>query len=382
MASPTADAYQVGAGEDVFAGRGGPSRAALNVTDGEDVFSGTVGTSPTALAAACLALVAGTVTALPNDSLNTAGTNGSKPWERTVTPPGSVTLLDWANVMDYDPTRGQIYTAGGRPYGDPTAQKCVFFDESSNVWDSIVNPWGLPGGHIYNGTTLAPEHGLMLSTMFGAAGALGGGSGWIYKWDLDTHEYVGVISPPANAGWPWDTVSAITWVPTLGTQGSIVFFNRTLTRTMRFDWASQTWSQLGTGASYSASPPIAIYLPNAGIAIVGSCTSAGSLVIVDASDGSVSATASPPVTVGITGTALTGYFIPHPNGETAVLFDLVGNRIYEYVPSTDTWHDRMALPATLQSQYMIVCPLFNYGAWLFIDRKTGPTLSYLLKPNF
>lgn len=384
MGTPTADHYTVAAGQDVYAGRGGPSRADFALSLDGVTFSGAAGTSPTALAAACLALTAGALTPWSNDSLNTVQANTTKPWEPLVDGV-TVPMLDWANHMEYDPLRQLIVTGGGRPYQRGGSQKAVWYDESSNTWADQIDPWGgNGGGHIYNASTVAPGIGLMLSAPFGSSGSLGGGSGWIYKWNLDTKAFAGLISPPPNGSVPWDPLCAVIWMPNLGSQGSLVFYNKNSnSRIMRLDWATQAWTQLATGvAGYASIPAVAIRIPNRDIALIGTSGGANGLAIVNGTTGGVTMTANAPTVVGINGSATGGYLVAHPNGDTAVLFSNVTNRIYEYVPATDTWHDRAALPATLQSGYSIYCALPNYGAWLIVDRKSGPILTYLLKPNF
>ena len=384
MAAPTADRYVVASGQDVYAGRGLFSRAALAITTDAAVFAGGASASPTALALACASLTPGVVTALANTSLNTVQSNGTKPWEQ----PNdgiSVPMLDWANHMEYDPGRKIIVTGGGRPYQRGPSQKVVWYDEATNVWADQIDPWGgNGGGHIYNASTVAPGPGMLLSAPFGSAGSLGGGSGWVYKWNLDTKVFAGLINPPANGSVPWDPLCAVQWMPNLGAQGSLLFYNKNSnSRIMRLDWASQVWSQLATGvAGYASIPAVAIRISNPDIALIGTSGGSNGLAIVNGTTGAVTTTANPPTVVGINGSAVGGYIVMHPNGNTAVLFSNVTQRIYEYDPGANTWTDRGALPATLQSGYSIYCALPSYGAWLIVDRITGPILSYLLRPNF
>ena len=403
MAAPVADAYQADSGEILYAGRtapqlsqlgfalqaasptlslglSAPAHLALALETSSPSLALSMKPAATALEALAATLTPGTVTAWSNASLNTVLDNGSRPFAATGLAPGSVTMLDWCNDMEYDPVRKKFWTAGGRAYEQPLNQKAVWFDMEANAWQSQIDPWdGRNGGHIYDATAYAPEFGILFSAMFG------GVSHEIYMWDVDTEAYLGSIPRPRATAYGND--KTIVWMPTLGTEGSLIWWNQHTTGAIeRFDWASQAWSQLAASSTVAYSAGIGIYVPLADVVLIGTgSVSAGGMAIVH-NDGSVTTTANPPTGVFIYPVASTaqGPFLPHPTKASAVMLDQANDRIYAYVVAENTWHDRAALPAELQSFSQIGVTLPDLGCWAFVKHIGDGVnfLSYLLKPDF
>jgi hypothetical protein len=335
----------------------------------------------TALQIAAEALVPGNATIVSNATLNTAGTNGTIPWGATGSS-GSLTMLDWANDMPWDSVKKRVYASGGRGYSDPLAQKMVKFDAKENAWESFINPWqGGTGGHMYDAFDYASNHQKMLHIPFGNAE--------IHVWDTIT-ETVGtpIPSPPTGSYGGLNGVSTLTWHPTLGAEGSIVFMNLTRKRIQRYDWQSAAWSELKLDAvAAETAHLVSVYLPGPEIVLIGAALAAAppyqALNIID-NTGAWSTTSPLPCQVSCNGAAARGPIVPHPDGNGAIIFSLDDGHIYHWIAATDTWHDRGMAPANLIQVTSVACSIPEYGVVLFIDRGYGGAVysCNIYKPGF
>lgn len=334
-----------------------------------------------ALALAATAVSPGSVAEFASTTLNVNDATGTRPWGPCLAP-GSLTPLDWANDMAWSPTRRQAFSSGGRPYNQAASQKVIRYDETTDSWRSWVDPFsGGSGGHIYDSTALADEHGVLFHVPYG--------NGQVHLWDIDTQTYIGSIAippyPPQHGS--YSTVSALEWAPNLGPQGSLLFLNSTAVQIKRYDWATGLWSEVQTtpGPGLQSTHTIAVRLPVSDIVLMGVAYTGDPLpplLVVDGSSGAVSQTPPCPAPISCNGGLYRGPICSHPNGTSAILFSKDNQRIYEYVAATNTWSDRAALPTELNSVTNIACTIPDLGIVLFVDRPGGVYKTYIYKPGF
>lgn len=360
MATPTNDSYSCASGGVIAGGR----------------------SIKTQLQIAAEALAVGSVITIANSSLNIPGTNGTLPWDKTGIGT-SLPMLDWANDMPWDSVRHRAYASGGRDYSNPQAQKMVKFDAKTNVWESFIDPWqGGTGGHMWDEFDFASNHNLMLHVPYG--------NGRIHVWDTVTETNQPHIPvPPTDAFGGYDPVTTICWHPNLGPQGSIVWMNKTHYRIMRFDWATQVWSELKVAApSGTDDAMVSCYLHGADVVVIGNSnvlTSAPFPALnVISNTGAWSATPPTPCMVSCNGTAGRGPLVAHPDGNSAIIFSLDDGHMYQWVASTNTWHDRGLTPAGLNTQYSVACSIPEYGVVMMIQSSVAnaPFYCKLFKPGF
>lgn len=384
MSAPVADSYTVPAGATAHVGRRGPARAtaALPLTGGR--FAGSAGAAPSALSVVAAALTPGAIVNLTNSTINAVRPAGSKPWGAVPGVAGTQELLDWASDMPWDSIRRRCYAAGGRPYDTPEAQKFVWFDEQTDVWDTIHQPWtsnDAVGGHLYDNFTLAPELGILFQCPLYSPG------GKIHRWDVVNNVDLGDMPrPPPPPGQPaWVTPVSLVWMPTMGSQGSLLFLCQLFWTMCRFDWATQTWTTIKSGAAGDNIHLLGIYLPGADVALMGSTgltTISNGLNIVTPS-GWAGQTSIPPCYLTVNGGSARSIFVPHPDGNSAIAFSYDLNKIFQYIPATNTWVDRGALPSGLANVYLIGTSIPELGVVMFVARESGPAyVSKIYKPDF
>lgn len=95
----------------------------------------------------------------PSPSLLVADSSGSRPFEPAPESGSDVGTFDWTSNLPYDGKTRRIFAAGGRPAGTPEAQKLIWYDAKEDKWDSIANPFGTGGGHLYQSCTVALQAG-------------------------------------------------------------------------------------------------------------------------------------------------------------------------------------------------------------------------------
>lgn len=312
-------------------------------------------------------------------SLNAVAASGSMPWDAPAGSGGDA-LLDWASMMEQDTTTKRYYISGGRPYQQPTPLKMVIFDEVANEIRARDQWSGGNCGHLYRSTTVIPAHRRVAYFPHGGpVPAL---------MNIDTEVFSSNITNcPANIGGfsnGWNT-SNVVWHPTLGTQGAIIWANNSRNRIAKFDWQTQTWSALGNYDGETWAPYFGChYHPITGKAIVcASETTANAQGVIIDSAGTLTRTAAAPCATGPGGgsTSQNAQFFPHPTRDASISVCHTTNKFWTYEWSSNTWVDRGALPAELQSFLLIAAPT-AWGALFFKYGANGASKAYAWKPGF
>lgn len=297
---------------------------------------------------------------------------------------GGVGPMDsaWASCMDLDPVTNRWYFAGGRPEAEAPPQKLISYDASRDQWSSISEWSGTRGGHIYRSSCVIPEHRRV------AYAPAYGKSGVIPLWDIYTDSYAGSIPyPPTNiAGGTsgWSVGAAMIWHPNMGEQGSIVWANKSLSRVIAFDWATQQWLPVGrfsATAAWSNNHMCGHYNAHTDEVICGAGTPAApkQLVIV-AADKSTRLSA---VTQSNVAANSQGQFVPHPTRSASISLCQNTKRIWSYEWATDEWIDRDALPSFLFSSNLQVGTHPELGVLLICKYgAAGTSKTYVYRPSW
>jgi hypothetical protein len=151
----------------------------------------------------------------------------------------------------------------------------------------------------------------------------------------------------------------------------------------RFDWATQTWSQLSSAPTgvLAEQHHGGHYHPLVGKMIFGSSDYPAvphPMVILDSSLNVTTTKDNAPV---ITGCWSKAQFFPHPTRNASIAIDSGNNKIYSYEWDSDTWVDRGAIPTELDSDYVIAAPT-SWGALFFKWGASGTSTAYAWKPGF
>ena len=358
-----------------------PTSRIVGAPSGGTIAGGRSVTPAIGIAAAGLA--PGQVLTITQATLNTNGANGTLPFDKTGVA-GSLNLLDWANKMVWDVERKRAYVAGGRPYSDPASQKLVVFDAKNDLWLSVIDPFaGGTGGHLYDGTAYASQHDIVLRVPYGNA--------VINTWDAVAGTAGASIPAAPTSGYGgWNAVTTICWHPNLGSQGSLIWGNLTRKRIMRFDWATQTWSEIKLdGVSSADQHWVSCYLPAADVVVMGGSynygTSPYGAFNVISNTGVWSSTPPCPVQISCNGSAAgRGPLVSHPNGQGAIAFSMDDGHMWHWVAATNTWHDRGATPAGFNNVGAIACTLHEYGVIMLAasSSSAAPYSCKIYKPDY
>jgi hypothetical protein len=312
-------------------------------------------------------------------SLNTVDPiTGSTVWGSA----GGPDLLAWGNMMDYDPTTGRYFIAGGRPATDAPPQSMIYYDKYLNQWAAFRNWSGTGSGHLYRNTTVAPAHRRVLHWARSGSG--------VPMWDIDTNTYAGTIPKcPTNIGGynnSWNGQTVIVWHPNLGAQGSVIYADPSQDRVARFDWATQAW------VGITSPPQLGLwdnlhfcghYHPLVDKVIIGVSvysTDETALAIVD-SAGGISYSAPAPLTLSSDGDPH-GTFIPHPTRAASIGICNSSKKIWSYEWATNTWVFRADIPTTspLYASQNVVAFVTDSG--ICFTKAGPPERMYLYKPDF
>jgi hypothetical protein len=295
---------------------------------------------------------------------------------------GAEVVLDWASMMDYDRIGRRFYFAGGRPRTDPDAGKLVWYDVEENKWDSEIGWSGRAVGHFYRSGCVATEARKFFFSSLGQS---------IDALDLDTGAISEVATPSGSlqpgAGGSTSlgagSVRTIIWVPTLGDQGSLIWVSINFgMRLFRYDLSSESWSGAGyyDGQAYTDQHLTGHYHPLTDAVIVGSSSvsSNNKLTIFDGTG--LIGTANAPCAVTCTGT-LASPFVPHPSKRSSINFCHETNKVWEYNWDADTWTDRGARNAGINSA---ACIAGVYKDVILIAKRlsAGNSQTWVYKPDF
>lgn len=336
-----------------------------------------------ALAQFARTLAPGQCLEFPAPGLRTADSSGATPFGQPQSAIdaaiamgySALPVLDWASMWDFDPRTQRFYVRGGREWQVKETEKLIWYDAKTDTWDSISNWCNAEAGHIYRGTTIANQHGKVL------AWNLGSGS---HVWDITTSTYEGPLpalsSTFGGKSASWASVKSIVWHPTMGAQGSLIFINQSFSRVARLDWATQTWTPLGTYNSLWASQNIVGHYHPLTRAVIGGhsfASTPSSLVICEA-DGTARLSAPAPCEISCGGTQ-NGPFLPHPKRRTSVCFCYITKRIWLYEWDQDNWFNYGPIPAQFNTDNKIGGVV--EGCFFLVTRGADHR-AYLYKPDF
>ncbi len=284
--------------------------------------------------------------------------------------------FDWLNYMPWDSVTKQFVIAGGRDKAVPTATKVMWFDAVADVADSIVNPWGVGTGHVYQSPVVIPERGLLFFRGFH--------TGALLLWDINTRTDAGTI-PAVPGTYRFGENPAWAWFPDWGTYGSLVVVGRDVDAAgvivgryaapaLAAAFDTGTWQapvyvsglegfgpmQVEPDAPSDGSNtdhPTGCYVPLASAGIFGSSSvwTPKKLLVVpsggatpywtgETCPGGVSA-----LYAGGTEQGSLGLMTPHPTRAAAVIISRNNGRMYTYEFAADDYIDRRAAPAQLRN---------------------------------
>lgn len=324
----------------------------------------------------------------PSPSLLVADSSGSRPFAPAPGSGSDIGTFDWASNLPYDGKTRRIFAAGGRPAGNPEAQKIIWYDAKKDKWDSIANPFGTGGGHIYQSLTVAESirkffHKPLYSNPLSYSA--------IHEWDIDGWEKSNTFEMAPQSivsdGGQWGDAIGLCWHPGIGAQGSLLAFGGATTSKMaRYDWATQAWVPVfGTNtAHFSSGHTAGIYIPHAEAVICGrsSITDQRQLVIVEA-DGSWRYSATCPTGWGPS--AGRGMIAPHPSRAAAIVLSReVDKKYWTYEFASDTWVERGLLPSEFNYANSSATTIKELGVLLVLTGQSEPvaTRAYVYRPDY
>lgn len=285
-----------------------------------------------------------TFTQFPSPSLAQFDGSGNYPFDAPADSlPDGVAVLDWASIMDFDPQTQRWYFAGGRPKESAIAQKMIWYDCNLDAWQSVGNWSGWRGGHIYRSTCVAPE----IRRAFYVAHGTDTESPQVWMWNIDTNTFAGGIPIPSRLlnGFSngWGPVKCLSWFPTMGEQGSLIWINDIRDQMCRFDWATQQWTGIGNfDGAFDNNHLNAHYHPVVDAMIMGGNNAGDNEQLgVLRADGTTYKTAPAPCSV-IPGGSSRGLFVPHPSLPISICMCESTSRIWHYNWISDEWTDEGA----------------------------------------
>jgi len=152
---------------------------------------------------------------------------------------GSNNTLDYLDKGAYDPINRQVRFIGQSHYGD---QRFHQYDESSNTWSNLPDPPWDSGGAAYPGFL---GHGYQHNTIDPATGDFYYRQ-YNYPRPRRHNRGSGAWSELPSAD-SMDIAGALEWLPTIGTQGGLVFHVGTNVR--YWNKANNTWATGSTSLS-------------------------------------------------------------------------------------------------------------------------------------
>lgn len=324
----------------------------------------------------------------PSPSLLVADSSGSRPFKPAPESGSDIGTFDWASNLPYDGKTRRIFAAGGRPAGTPGAQKLIWYDAKGDKWDSIANPFGTGGGHIYQSLTVAESirkffHKPLNSSPLAYSA--------IHEWDIDNWEHARSFAMASqnivSDGGQWGDAIGLAWHPNLGESGSLLAFGGASTSKMaRYDWALQEWLPVfGTHTVHFTSGHTAgIYVPHADAVICGrsSLTDQRQLVIVE-SNGSWRYSA--PCPTGWGPSAGRGMMCEHPTRAAAIVLSRETDKsFWTYEFDADTWVERAPLPTQFQYGNSSATTILELNVIVVLTGQSEEvaTRAYVYRPEF
>lgn len=311
-------------------------------------------------------------------------------------PAATASPWDWMCYLPRDPISKKIMVAGGRDRAVPNATKLMVFDEKrvggAGEGYSIVNPFGIGTGHVYNGLCIASEH-----RQFYFASQY---DGRVAITNCDTDAFIGFVPSTVASGvtvYRGGEAAAMQWYPLWGTQGSLVFVARDRDAAgvffSRFDRAAQAVVQTGwlageegfgiinfVNAPSDGNPcdhPAGCYVPLARAGLYGSSSHVDpKRLLIVRDDGTMDWTAPCPAGVSVLhpggiSAGCVGLMAPHPTRAAAIIICRHNNKIWTYEFASDTFVDRGTAPSDLRGRYQGITVAAEYDALIAITGTGG-----------
>lgn len=344
-----------------------------------------------ALAQFAAGVAPGQFAQFPSPSLAAPDSSGVRPFAAATSTPGveGTGTFDWAANLPYDKTSRRIFCAGGRPASSPDAQKLIWYDSTENKWDSLPNPFGTAGGHIYQSLTVATSirrffHKPLYSSPLAYSA--------IHEWDIDNWEHARSFAMASqnivSDGGQWGDAIGLCWHPGIGAQGSLLAFGGATTSKMaRYDWAIQAWVPVfGTQTVHFTSGHTAgIYVPHADAVICGKSApdDQRQLVIVD-SNGSWRYSAPCPTGWGPASSGR-GMICEHPTRAAAIVLSRDTDKsFWTYEFDADVWVERASLPTEFRYANSTATTIPELGIIVVLTGQSEEvaTRAYVYRPGF
>lgn len=207
---------------------------------------------------------------------------------------GANNTLDYLDKGAYDPINRQVRFIGQSHYGD---QRYHQYDEATNTWSNVADPPWDTGG---SGPPPFIGHGYQHNTIDETTGD------HYYRQYNDTqprrlNRSTGTWSQLPSAG-SMEIAGGVEWLPTIGTQGGLVFYVNTNVR--YWNKASNTWATGSTNISAGPYHNCAVRNRATNEVYFGGGNGSGALYKINGS-GAVTALPTCPITYGIGATITT-----------------------------------------------------------------------------
>lgn len=270
---------------------------------------------------------------------------------------GSTNTLDWMDKGCYDPINKQIRFIGQGHIQDLRWHQ---YDETTNTWSNLSDPpWddggsGAPSflGHGYQHNAMDPATGDEFFRRYGSVGL----THWFNRSGGTWSQFNGL----GSGGF---AVGAVEWLPTIGTQGGLVYIASDSLR--RWDRANQTLDSTQTIPVGRQNHPIAVRSVPNNIVLFGGGDGDNNLYSVAAS-GSITTRTACPIGMGISQSVTTACPVSGDllviNGSTARQYDVAGDSW-----STLTFSGAPSFPTFgTGGEKVIAIPIAEYGVIAFL----------------
>ncbi len=295
-------------------------------------------------------------------------------------------MLDWSSNFGYCPATGRVIACAGRPATSAAAAKLVWYDLAADEWDGLGNPFGVGAGHFYQSQCVSTDRRrFFYLPIFG--------SRVIQVWNTQTWAAEAALPqiPNWSLGNSWGDAICLSWHPNIGTQGSLIAAGgaTNYARIARFDWASQTWTELygSNSQGYAADGHWAgVYVPGADACIVGrsSNLTPWQLFKIDAAGNVIRTAASPSYISASNGR---GIITPHHSRAALIHLCYTTQKVWSYEVDSDTWVDRGALPVAHNIIYQAGSTIPELGVIFSVRASNNGgdavgSQTWVYRPNF